>query len=444
MSGKLNDVRYNRIDDSYINVFVPSLAGLTFLVELDLSFNDIKCPGACIIASYIQNDKFIRRLSLKSNSIETVGGIALAKAIQLNETLHRFDISYNSVGERTGQQIACTLQINYSLTHLSIAGCSLGSSSIIALATALQNNDNIRYIDISNNKIHPSLESDVVMHISNMLRYNDGIMEFNLSKFGIGDWTMVNHLSGAIRWNRKISKLNLSCNRITKDGCVALAKSLIDTQRVLTILNLSCCAVQDEGAANIAAMLGRNSTLVKLYIDHNKITGRGLRNLSKALMLNRSIQYITLWGNLWDVPACDVVTKEKDVHELCKLELVKLDQEMMALKQELDVEKTKVLDLERQLNSRNLFIGKIESVAKTTADKLAANQKMLMSHVQESKNHQIECAALKAQLAQTIGFLPASMKKTVSDLLDESFLTPQLADQLEDLHITETIAKASI
>ncbi|ORY49326.1 hypothetical protein BCR33DRAFT_713691 [Rhizoclosmatium globosum] len=116
----------------------------------------------------------------------------------------------------------------------------------------------------------------------------------------------------------------------------------------------------------------------------------------------------------------------------------------MALKQELDVEKTKVLDLERQLNSRNLFIGKIESVAKTTADKLAANQKMLMSHVQESKNHQIECVALKAQLAQTIGFLPASMKKTVSDLLDESFLTPQLADQLEDLHITETIAKASI
>ncbi|KAJ3290023.1 hypothetical protein HDU79_003603 [Rhizoclosmatium sp. JEL0117] len=309
MSGKLNDVRYNRIDDSYINVFVPSLAGLTFLVELDLSFNDIKCPGACIIASYIQNDKFIRRLSLKSNSIETVGGIALAKAIQLNETLHRFDISYNSVGERTGQQIACTLQINYSLTHLSIAGCSLGSSSIIALATALQNNDNIRYIDISNNKIHPSLESDVVMHISNMLRYNDGIMEFNLSKFGIGDWTMVNHLSGAIRWNRKISKLNLSCNRITKDGCVALAKSLIDTQRVLTILNLSWCAVQDEGAANIAAMLGRNSTLVKLYIDHNKITGRGLRDLSKALMLNRSIQYITLWGNLWDVSACDEFSK---------------------------------------------------------------------------------------------------------------------------------------
>lgn len=43
-----------------------------------------------------------------------------------------------------------------------------------------------------------------------------------------------------------------------------------------------------------------------LYIDHNGITGKGLITISKSLTKQFSLKYIALWGNKWDVPACEV------------------------------------------------------------------------------------------------------------------------------------------
>ncbi|KAI9322986.1 hypothetical protein BDR26DRAFT_883122 [Obelidium mucronatum] len=263
MSGKIEELRRCRLNDHYIRAFLNSLGGVTFLKCIDLSFNEIGCDGAKAIASFIQEDKNLKQLHLQSNNIDSPGGTAIAKALQINDSLHYLDISNNSIGDKAGSQLASTLQINCTLIHLNISGCSLGASSLISLSTALHNNDTLRTLNISNNKIPQSLESDVLMHISKMMHHNVGIVDLDISKFGIGDWTTVNHLGAAIKWNTRVSNLNLSCNRITKDGCIAICKSLCFSQKVLTFLNLSCCAVQDEGAAAIAFMLGKNSTLSK-------------------------------------------------------------------------------------------------------------------------------------------------------------------------------------
>ncbi|KAI9325128.1 hypothetical protein BDR26DRAFT_879969, partial [Obelidium mucronatum] len=211
MSGKIEELRRCRLNDYYIRAFLNSLGGVTFLKCIDLSFNEIGCDGAKAIASFLQEDKNLKELHLQSNSIDSPGGAAIAKALQMNDALQYLDISNNSIGDKAGSQLASTLQIPQ------------------------------------------SLESDVLMHISKMMHHNVGIVDLDISKFGIGDWTTVNHLGAAIKWNTRQS--------YTKDGCIAICKSLCFSQKVLTFLNLSCCAVQDEGAAAIAFMLGKNSTL---------------------------------------------------------------------------------------------------------------------------------------------------------------------------------------
>ncbi|KAI9341117.1 hypothetical protein BDR26DRAFT_330615 [Obelidium mucronatum] len=96
----------------------------------------------------------------------------------------------------------------------------------------------------------------------------------------------------------------LKSNKITRDGGVSLCQALYK-QCFLTHLNLSCCAIQDEGAEAVHMMLTHNRTLQTLFLDHNRIASRGLRNIAEALLTkNRTLQCLTLWGNFWDEHAC--------------------------------------------------------------------------------------------------------------------------------------------
>ncbi|KAI8826444.1 hypothetical protein BJ741DRAFT_41692 [Chytriomyces cf. hyalinus JEL632] len=73
----------------------------------------------------------------------------------------------------------------------------------------------------------------------------------------------------------------------------------------LTHLNLSCCAIQDEGAEAVSVMLLHNKILTTLYLDHNRIARKGLRQLADVIAhKNRTLSSLRLWGNLWDEYAC--------------------------------------------------------------------------------------------------------------------------------------------
>ncbi|KAJ3330155.1 hypothetical protein HDU76_006307 [Blyttiomyces sp. JEL0837] len=310
LSGKTRDVKYHRINDEYVEILFAPLSAVSFLESLDLSYNEIGNTGAVIIANFIKEDKFIEYLNLQSNSITGTGGAAIAHALHVNTTIKRLDMSYNSIGNDGGMEFASMLQINTTLTNLSLAGCALSATSLIAFATVLRNNECLEIFDLSNNVSHSnrltqSLENDIMMHLSTMVKANRGIKILGLAKMGISDWVTVNYLAGAIMGNEGIHELDLSCNKITRDGGVALCQALYK-QFFLTTLNLSCCSIQDEGAEAVCVMLLYNRTLKKLYLDHNAIRGKGLRNLAQSLTKNETLTHITLWGNIWDEPACDL------------------------------------------------------------------------------------------------------------------------------------------
>ena len=71
-------------------------------------------------------------------------------------------------------------------------------------------------------------------------------------------------------------------------------------------LKLSGCSIQDEGAFAMSELLIANSFLKKIWIDFNKISGKGIISIAQALLKNYSLEFIALWGNDWTVEACEV------------------------------------------------------------------------------------------------------------------------------------------
>ncbi|KAJ3023545.1 UNVERIFIED_CONTAM: hypothetical protein HDU68_008556 [Siphonaria sp. JEL0065] len=122
---------------------------------------------------------------------------------------------------------------------------------------------------------------------------------------------------------------------------------------------------------------------------------------------------LSLVGSTYTTTTTTMPLLDNDIHDDCKKNLDLKDKEIQACKDELEREKLKVVDLEIQVQSRNAFIGRIEIIAKTTSDKLAVNQTMLMNHLEESRNFQTECQQLRRQLKETLPFLPNDLKMNV-------------------------------
>ncbi|KAI8831513.1 hypothetical protein BJ741DRAFT_319425 [Chytriomyces cf. hyalinus JEL632] len=227
----------------------------------------------------------------------------------MNEGIEEIDMTGNPIGNEGGMEFAAMLQVNTILTRLLLSNCKLTANALIALSTVLANTHKIRVLDISNNennfsRLTQSLANDVMLHLSKMMAANRAIDILAFGKMGVSDFMVTEYLARAVLNNRKIARLDLRCNKITRDGGVALCQSLYK-QMFLTHLNLSCCAIQDEGAEAVSVMLLHNKILTTLYLDHNRIARKGLRQLADVIAhKNRTLSSLRLWGNLWDEYAC--------------------------------------------------------------------------------------------------------------------------------------------
>ncbi|KAJ3224687.1 hypothetical protein HK099_008072 [Clydaea vesicula] len=311
--GTCNELKYDRINNETLENVLKPLSSSTFLREINLSFNEIGDKGAMEIASYIKCDLTLEVLHLNSNNIGVEGGTAIAQALLINESLFTLNIAYNHIKDEGGMEFASMLQINKKLCTLNLSGCSLNARSIIALSTVLQNNSTMKSITLTDNRsnlstLTQSLQNDVVMHLSRMLKLNTFLQEIGLAKLGITDWSTIDMLSKALKISNGLRVLDLSCNKISRDGGVAICQALHDHPTLRT-LKLSCCSILDEGAEAVGEFLSKNKEINNLYLDHNGISGVGLEAIAKGIMESRSLFRITLWGNIWDVAACEAFSK---------------------------------------------------------------------------------------------------------------------------------------
>ncbi|ORX87801.1 RNI-like protein [Anaeromyces robustus] len=309
LKGNSNELRNKRINDNHIFGILNPLKYTSFLRILDLRYNIISDIGAETIARFLLDNRSVESLILKSNEIGPHGAACISKALHINEYLKHLDISCNPICQEGGMAVASMLQINTTLKKLEIYSCSLNSVAIIALATVLRNNSTLNYIDFSDNfqnthNLTQSVQNAVMLHISNMIKYNNNLCDLRMKKMCITDWAMVDFLEKTIKMNTTLKILDLSSNKLTRDGCVALCSAL-HYHHSLKSLRLSHCTVQDEGANAIKELLLINEVIEGIFLDFNKITHVGIKYIVDALKVNKSLKIILLWGNIWDTEACN-------------------------------------------------------------------------------------------------------------------------------------------
>lgn len=191
------------------------MIGISFLREIDLSYNEFGDKGAKILARLIQEDKYLERLNIKSNNIGHVGTEALCKALQLNERLFKFDISNNPIGDMGGMEIARMLQVNNYITNLGISGTGLKATSLIAIWTVVKSNDVLTHLDISNNmsnlhNLTQSVVNDVMLHLSRSITSQNTLKYLNLSRSGITDWSTTDYIAKGLGQCFSLETLDLS------------------------------------------------------------------------------------------------------------------------------------------------------------------------------------------------------------------------------------------
>ncbi|XP_032228852.1 leucine-rich repeat-containing protein 34 [Nematostella vectensis] len=297
-----NEMYRRRLDDEDADILYKTLKANTFVVSLDLGYNNIGDDGAKIIGVLLQETLVLQTLILSYNDIGPEGGEIIAKGLQVNETLRVLKLNGNKIGNKGGMAIAGTLQVNTVLEELDISEVDLKTESVIAMATVLNYNNTLKVLYI-NRPLLFSHQEETTVHMAKMLKVNIRLRELHLTHYDIRDFgaeRIMEHLVD----NLTLTHLNLASNNITRDGAKQLA-ILLKRNTPLEMLNLAYNRIEDDGAVAIAeALAAYNTNLIKLVLCNNNIASQGLCALAKSMKSNVGLTSIYIWGNHLEEPAC--------------------------------------------------------------------------------------------------------------------------------------------
>jgi Ran GTPase-activating protein (RanGAP) involved in mRNA processing and transport len=154
--------------------------------------------------------------------------------------------------------------------------------------------------------------------------------------------------SGLSNTNR-LERLYLSGNCLSDKGVKFLADELVNNKQTLKILNLQDNAITDLGVEYLSDMLTKNTALISLSLDKNRISDVGVRLMACTLeKYNNTLEHLDLSANngitdmivpiLYQMIKCNRSLNELSIHS-CNLSRKGKEQlrKATAIKQNLNV-----------------------------------------------------------------------------------------------------------
>ena len=298
-----------RVNDIEAAVLSNVLSTTDTIVELDVSYSEVTDEGAEHIANMLASNKSLQHLSLAYNNINYGGWRSIAIALMKNTTLQSLNISGNALTgdddpsksdlrEVGGIAIGVLLRENKTLSSLNFASCGLGVCSIVGIAQALLDHPSVTSLNISSPHLPTFQErSSAVQHLSEMLRKNNVIVELNMTRFHLHDDQLAMMLP-ALVFNDGLRSILLAGNKLSQDGGVEVSK-LLARRHDISVVDLSSNSIESVGASAIAATIRANQGIGCLNLSFCNIGENGLISIIEALLSNRSITTLLLWGNNW-------------------------------------------------------------------------------------------------------------------------------------------------
>ena len=285
---KLN-ISSNKISDDGAIAFSECLKTNTTLIELDMSWNNITCKGASVIEEAIQVNTALQKLNISNNKIFDDGAITFSECLK---TLIELDISWNNITCKGASVIAEAIQVNTALQKLNISYNRISDDGAIAFSECLKTNTTLIELDMSGNNI----TCKGARVIAEAIQVNTALQKLNIFHNKIFDDGAIT-FSECLKTNTTLIELDVSLNNITCKGATVIAEA-IQVNTALQKLNISLNKISDDGAIAFSECLKTNTTLIELNMSQNNITHKGARVIAEAIQVNTVLQKLNIYCNV--------------------------------------------------------------------------------------------------------------------------------------------------
>ena len=273
-----------------------NIAGLT---EFNFSGNNIDEHSANEISSFLSHCTSLQTLNLSCTNLQDSGGI---NGLDIsNKNLLKFNISGNGIVKDLVGKIATFLSKNFELKELDLSCNNLQEKGVRKILKSMKYS-NLHKLNIGNNQI-----SDDLKCIADVLTLATKLEELDLSYNKVSADHMRQFLYETKNIFANLIKLNVSGNVISDGAAEALADALsVNTK--LKELDLSDNNLHAEGISKIFNGL-RMSTLIKLNISSNDITGKAADDIVNVLSRNIELEKLDIsQGNVHNDGAIKIFT----------------------------------------------------------------------------------------------------------------------------------------
>ena len=302
-----NNINYTTDQD--LICIADILIHATKLVELDLSYNKLKCINCTRYLLYKIQDVFTNliRLNASGGIISDEVAEAFAEALSENTKLKELDLSDNNLHEEGINKIFDGLKVS-TLLKLNISNNNITHKAAEYIATFLSRNTNLEELDISYNNL---LSAGAIKICSTDI---SSLITFNISH----NYIMVeaaNDIATFLSQNTKLRVAGLSYSYL--HGCVF---KVLQNVSIITSLKIRNCSVVNEVADELSAALLHNISLRELDLSYNNLSTSDAVKIFKAMKNIITLKVVNLVHNLLTDEAADdlaiIISQNTKLEEL--------------------------------------------------------------------------------------------------------------------------------
>ena len=283
------NMSHNTITDKAADDLAEILSHNFKLKELDLSYNCLQAAGASTVCKGMNGLTNIIKLNISENNITGEAAYDIAAILSHNKFLEELDLSCNMLGAFGIIQICFSMKDFRSLTKLNVSSIGMTDFAAGSFAAVLNNNIKLKELDLSHNNIQAEGAIEIFRNttISNLNKLN--ISHNNITN------QAANIVANFLSQNSHLEELDLSYNDLQAAGGIKIAE--VSNIMNLTKFNLSHNSITDHAAESVAGFLSHNSKLRELYLSHNDLQTTGIIMIAEGLSFTTNLTTVNISNN---------------------------------------------------------------------------------------------------------------------------------------------------